>query len=49
MKKQSVKSHKRNAGYLLPAFVVETFPVDTFNPKMTTFARLAKPIKPMKE
>jgi len=36
-----------NAGYLIPVFVDEALPGDTFNLKMTTFARLATPIKPV--
>lgn len=36
-----------NAGYLIPIFVDEALPGDTFNLKMTTFARLATPITPI--
>ena len=36
-----------DAGYLIPFFVDEALPGDTFNLKMTAFARLATPIKPI--
>lgn len=36
-----------NAGDLIPVFVDEALPGDTFNLKMTTFARLATPIVPV--
>lgn len=35
-----------DAGYLVPVFVDEALPGDTFNLKMTTMARLATPIVP---
>ena len=35
-----------DAGYLIPVFVDEALPGDTFNVKMTSFARLATPIVP---
>ena len=35
-----------NAGYLVPVFVDEALPGDTFNLNMTVFARLATPLKP---
>ncbi|AXH76630.1 MAG: major capsid protein [Microviridae sp.] len=35
-----------DAGYLIPVFVDEALPGDTFNLQMTTFARLATPLKP---
>lgn len=36
-----------DAGYLVPIFVDEALPGDTFNLKMTSFARLATPIVPI--
>lgn len=36
-----------NAGYLVPIFVDEVLPGDTFNVKMHAFARLATPIRPV--
>ena len=36
-----------NAGYLVPVFVDEALPGDTFNVKMTAFARLATPVVPV--
>ena len=36
-----------DAGYLVPIFVDEALPGDTFNLKMTGFARLATPIFPI--
>jgi len=36
-----------DAGYLVPIFVDEVLPGDTFNLSMTGFARLATPIKPL--
>ena len=36
-----------NAGYLVPVFVDEALPGDTFNCRMTAFARLATPIFPI--
>jgi len=36
-----------DAGYLVPVFVDEALPGDTFNLRMTTFARLATPIVPV--
>lgn len=36
-----------DAGYLVPIFVDEALPGDTFNLKMTAFARLATPIFPI--
>ncbi|AXL15254.1 major capsid protein [Microviridae sp.] len=35
-----------DAGYLVPVFVDEALPGDTFNCKMTAFARLATPLHP---
>ena len=35
-----------NAGYLVPIFVDEVLPGDTFNLRLNAFARLATPIKP---
>lgn len=42
------KSHKTtfDAGYLIPVLCLEVLPGDTFNCKMTAFARLATPINP---
>jgi len=36
-----------DASYLIPIYVDEALPGDTFNLKMTAFARLATPIKPI--
>ena len=36
-----------DAGYLVPVFVDEALPGDTFNLSLTAFARLATPIKPV--
>ena len=36
-----------DAGYLVPVFVDEALPGDTFNLSMTAFARLATPLKPV--
>lgn len=36
-----------DAGYLVPIFLDEALPGDTFNLNMTGFARMATPIKPM--
>lgn len=36
-----------DAGFLVPVFIDEVLPGDTFNLKMTAFARLATPIKPI--
>ena len=36
-----------DAGYLIPIYVDEALPGDTFNLSMTAFARLATPIKPI--
>lgn len=36
-----------DAGYLVPVFVDEALPGDTFNVRMTAFARLATPIFPL--
>ncbi|QCQ84584.1 major capsid protein [Blackfly microvirus SF02] len=36
-----------NAGYLVPIFVDEVLPGDTFNCSMTVFARLATPLHPI--
>jgi len=36
-----------NAGYLIPVFVDEALPGDTFNLKMTAFSRMATPIFPI--
>lgn len=43
------KTHKTtfDAGYLVPIYVDEVLPGDTFNLKMTAFARLATPITPV--
>lgn len=35
-----------DSGYLVPVYVDEVLPGDTFNLKMTAFARLATPLKP---
>lgn len=35
-----------NSGYLVPIYVDEVLPGDTFSCKLTTFARLATPLKP---
>nr|AOV86353.1 putative capsid VP1 [uncultured virus] len=36
-----------NSGYLVPVFVDEVLPGDTFSVKMSSFARLATPLKPI--
>ena len=36
-----------NAGYLVPVYVDEVLPGDTFSLRMTAFARLATPLKPI--
>jgi len=36
-----------DAGYLVPVFVDEALPGDTFNVRMSIFARLATPLKPI--
>ncbi|AXH75867.1 MAG: major capsid protein [Microviridae sp.] len=36
-----------NAGYLIPVYVDEALPGDTFNLRMTTFARLSTPLHPI--
>ena len=36
-----------NSGYLVPVFLDEALPGDTFNLNMSVFARLATPIKPI--
>jgi len=36
-----------DSGYLIPVFVDEVLPGDTFNLKMNAFARIATPIKPI--
>jgi len=36
-----------NAGYLIPFFVDEALPGDTFNTRVTTFARMATPLHPI--
>jgi len=36
-----------DAGYLVPIFVDEALPGDTFNLRLSCFARLATPIKPV--
>lgn len=43
------KTHKTtfDAGYLVPVYVDEVLPGDTFNLKMTAFARLATPLYPI--
>ena len=43
------KTHKTtfDAGYLVPVYVDEVLPGDTFNLRMTAFARLATPIYPV--
>ena len=35
-----------DAGYLVPVFVDEALPGDTFNLRMTSFSRLATPLHP---
>ena len=35
-----------DAGYLVPVFIDEALPGDTFNLRMTSFARLATPLHP---
>ena len=43
------KTHKTtfDAGFLVPVYVDEVLPGDTFNLKMTAFARLATPLYPV--
>nr|QJB18886.1 MAG: major capsid protein [Microvirus sp.] len=43
------KTHKTtfDSGYLIPVYVDEVLPGDTFNLKMTAFARLATPLYPV--
>src|SRR3954470_16212502 len=36
-----------DSGYLVPIFIDEALPGDTFNLNLTAFARLATPIKPI--
>ena len=36
-----------DSGYLVPIYVDEALPGDTFNLNMTAFARLATPLKPV--
>lgn len=36
-----------DAGYLIPVYVDEMLPGDTFNLKMTAFSRLATPLYPI--
>ena len=36
-----------DAGYLIPVYIDEALPGDTFNMSMSAFARLATPIKPL--
>ncbi|WNK15023.1 MAG: major capsid protein [Microvirus sp.] len=36
-----------DSGYLVPVFVDEALPGDTFNLRMTSFARLSTPVKPV--
>lgn len=36
-----------NTGYLVPVFIDEVLPGDTFNLKMSSFARLSTPLKPI--
>lgn len=36
-----------DAGYLVPVFVDEALPGDTFNLNLTAFARMATPLKPI--
>jgi hypothetical protein len=36
-----------DAGYLIPVFIDEALPGDTFNLRMSAFARLATPLKPV--
>ena len=36
-----------NAGYLVPIYVDEALPGDTFNLNLSAFARLATPLKPI--
>lgn len=35
-----------DSGYLVPVFIDEALPGDTFNLKMTSFARMATPLHP---
>jgi len=43
------RTHKTtfNSGYLVPVYCDEALPGDTFNARMTAFARLATPLKPI--
>lgn len=44
---QSVHKTTFDAGYLVPVYVDEVLPGDTFNLKMTAFARLSTPLYPI--
>ncbi|QXP07838.1 MAG: major capsid protein [Arizlama microvirus] len=44
---QSVHKTTLDSGYLVPVYVNEVLPGDTFNFKMTAFARMATPIYPI--
>ena len=46
-RRQSTHKTTFDAGYLIPVYVDEVLPGDTFNLKMTSFARLATPIFPV--
>ena len=45
--RQSTHKTTFDAGYLVPVFVDEVLPGDTFKLKMTAFARLATPLYPV--
>lgn len=44
---QKVHKTSFDAGYLVPVFVDEVLPGDTFNCRMTAFGRLATPLFPI--
>lgn len=44
---QTTRKSTFDSGYLIPIYVDEVLPGDTFNLKMTAFARLATPILPL--
>ena len=44
---QSAHKTTFDAGYLVPVYVDEVLPGDTFNLKMTAFARMSTPIYPL--
>ena len=46
-RRQSTHKTTFDAGYLIPVYVDEVLPGDTFNLKMTAFARMATPIFPV--